>query len=172
MRSSRSRSGGELPDRLGGNGVIVEIVGSRRQSLSPTIGGVTNLQIDIGSSVFNLTQTFSSVAFLLGEPVDLFSMIASPGVLLTGLDTYLYSAGQQFGAGTLSFSSQKIVTAVPEPSPWALIMLASSASVSRLSAKGSGVSPDLRRERACHDIRWVARRGRHSLSGSQSHYGI
>jgi PEP-CTERM motif len=91
--------------------------------LTLTSGGVTDLQIDIGSSVFDLTHSFTSVAFLLGKPVDISSLSTSPGVLLTGLDMYLYSAGRQFGAGTISFSAQPIVTSVPEPSTWALIML-------------------------------------------------
>jgi PEP-CTERM motif len=92
-------------------------------ALTPTSGGVSNLQIDVGSSVFNLTQSFAAVAFLMGNPVDIFSMSSSPGVLLTGFDGYLYSAGQEFGAGTFSFSADPVVTAVPEPSTWALIIL-------------------------------------------------
>jgi hypothetical protein len=89
--------------------------------LTPTSGGVGNLQIDVGSSVFNLTQSFASVAFLMGKPVDIFSMTSSPGVLLTGFDGYLYSAEQEFGAGTFSFGDP-VVTAVPEPSTWSLII--------------------------------------------------
>jgi hypothetical protein len=111
--------------------------------LTPTSGGVTNLQIDIGSSVFDLTQSFTSVAFLLGKPVDISSMSTTPGFLLTGLDGYLYSAGRQFGAGTVSFSAQPIVTAVPEPSTWALIILGFFG-VGFMAYRRKGARPQLR----------------------------
>jgi hypothetical protein len=90
--------------------------------LTPASRGVSHLQIDIGSSIFDLTQSFASVAFLMGKPVDIFSLTTSPAFLATGLDGYSYFGNGQFGAGTFSFGDP-VVTAVPEPSTWSLIIL-------------------------------------------------
>jgi hypothetical protein len=86
--------------------------------LTPTGGGVTNLQIDIGSSVFDLTNSFTFVTIQLGKPISITDLITSPAFLITGGNGYTYQAPNEFGTGTVSFTA-----AVPEPSTWAMMIL-------------------------------------------------
>ncbi len=89
--------------------------------LTPTGGGVTNLVIDIGTSVFDLTNSFTFVTIQLGKPISITDLSTNPAFLITGGNGYTYQASNgEFGTGTVSFA---IASAIPEPSTWAMMIL-------------------------------------------------
>ena len=50
--------------------------------LTPTGGGVTNLVIDIGTSVFDLTNSFTFVTIQLGKPISITDSVRTRHFLL------------------------------------------------------------------------------------------
>jgi hypothetical protein len=83
---------------------------------------VTHLEIDIGTSVFDLTDSFTFLTFQSGNPLSITDLTAtSSAFLLTGGNGYIYTGPHsEFGLGTITFA---LASAVPEPSTWAMMIV-------------------------------------------------
>jgi hypothetical protein len=85
---------------------------------------VKHLEIDIGSSIFDLTNSFTFVTFQSGKPIDITDLSTSPAFLLTGGGGYIYTGPNlEFGQGRFSFALAPAVASVPEPSTWAMMII-------------------------------------------------
>ena len=111
---------------LSGSGTLTvdtAFIPNPNATLSPG-AAVTELTIDIGTSHYDLTNTFLYVVFQLGNPHSIGSQTFVPAFLVTGGAgyTYQYSLGGEFGTGLITFAPAA-VAAIPEPSTWTLVIL-------------------------------------------------